>query len=117
MWGLADRSSCHNVNGGLDIGSHLLEFEWKVSKYFTGQDVEGNSILPNFKLFKSSIFVRGKPEKGLRVGEMPLSETFEALQLKVLLKMPVPFEMMMEILYTMKLPYGQNGISSNTNFK
>jgi len=39
------------------ISSYFLEFEWKVGKYFTGQDVKGNRILPNPELLKPSIDV------------------------------------------------------------
>jgi len=39
------------------ISSYFLEFEWKVGKYFTGQDVKGNRILPTPELLKPSIDV------------------------------------------------------------
>ena len=30
---------------------------WNIGKYFTGQDIEGNSILPDSEFFKSSVDV------------------------------------------------------------
>jgi hypothetical protein len=53
---VAFRNVSGNAVGSIDsIGSHLFELEWKVSKYLTGQDAKRDRILPNSKLFKSSI--------------------------------------------------------------
>jgi hypothetical protein len=44
--------------GGIDaISSYFLEFEWKVGKHLTGQDVKGNRVLPNPELLKPSVDV------------------------------------------------------------
>jgi len=37
------------------ISSHFFKLEWKAGKYFTGQDVKGNRVLPYSKPFKASI--------------------------------------------------------------
>ena len=44
--------------GGIDgVSGDLLEFKWKVGKYFTGQDVKGNRVLPHPEFLKPSIDV------------------------------------------------------------
>jgi hypothetical protein len=50
------RDVSRNTVGSVDaISSYFFEFKREVDKYSTGQDVKGNSILPNSKLFKPSI--------------------------------------------------------------
>jgi len=39
------------------VGSNFLELEWKFRKYFIGQNVQSNRVLPNPELFKSSVDV------------------------------------------------------------
>ena len=36
------------------VGSNFLELEWKFRKYFIGQNIKGNGILPDPEFFKTS---------------------------------------------------------------
>jgi hypothetical protein len=44
--------------GSIDVvRSDLLNFEWKVGKYFAGQNIKRNGVLPNPKFPKTSVDV------------------------------------------------------------
>ena len=54
------------------ISNHFLEVEREIGKYLTGKNIERNSILPDPKFFKPSVYILALSHSAL----MPIGLSF-----------------------------------------
>jgi len=80
--------------GSVDtISSYLFEFKWEVGKYFIGQDIKGDRILPNSKLFKPFVNVFSIHDLFTRLPRLFMSRLYYELLKKItMIKLMIWFQ-------------------------